>query len=389
VGYFRRLREKVVSTWGGLLTTLLPLLCSVAQTGPDGPEALAKNLLRVSEQERAALLARPDHSTVDVAKALLASGDNAKLENEYVRAEVAYQLAETIARAASAEGLVGAALNGRAESLFRLTELDRAKAVAEESVRIHEALNEPDGLGEGWNWIGNVHYHKGEYPEARDAFGKAREFWTSSENRRGVGRVLNNLGNVARLLGDQEEAASRYEQALAIFQELGEGTFAAVVTDNIAVVHYNRGDYPQALQYATLGLSMSEGLGDRLWMSKSLDTLGNIYAAQGAYTRSLEAHHRALGIRKTVGEKPAIAESENNMGLVHFAQGDYQLAIDAYKRSLLLASGAGAAVQVPAAFNNIGEAAWRLGQIDRARANLAARSRCVKPSTIGRAWSRH
>jgi CHAT domain-containing protein/Tfp pilus assembly protein PilF len=261
-------------------------------------------------------------------------------------------------------------MNGRVECLFRLTELDRAKAIAEESVRLHQVLEDPDGLGEAWNWIGNIHYYKAEYSEARAAFGNARAPWTSSGNRRGIARVLNNLGNVHRLLAEPEEAAAHYEQALAIFQELDDRRLAAVVTDNIAVVHFNRGDYPRALEYAERSLSISEELGDRTWIAKSLDSLGNIYAAQGAYTRALEAFHRSLALRKVLGDQLAIAETENNLGVVHSSQGEYQLAIDAYKRSLRLASRAGTAVQVPATYINIGEAAWRMGQIDRARANL-------------------
>jgi CHAT domain-containing protein/Tfp pilus assembly protein PilF len=355
------------------LIAILPLLPSypAAQTDPSSPDNIAENLLRVSAPERAALLARLDHSTIDVVEALMALGDKAKLENEYARAAVAYQLVETTARAAGAEALVGAALNGRAETLFRLTELDAAKTVAEESVRIHEERNDPDGLGEAWNWIGNIHYYKGEYPEAREAFGKARVPWTSAGNRRGIARVLNNLGNIEKNLGNQDEAAVYYEQALAVFEDIGERRLAAVVTDNIAAVHGNRGDYAQALQYATRALSISEELGDRTWTAKALDSVGNIYAAQGAYAHALEALHRSVTLRKVLGDQLAIAETENNIGLVHFSQGEYQLAIDAYKRSLRVASQAGVAGgQAPANYINIGAAAWRLGQIDRARANL-------------------
>jgi CHAT domain-containing protein/Tfp pilus assembly protein PilF len=344
---------------------------AAAQTGAGGSEALAANLLNVTQRERAALLARPDYSTIDVIKALMALGNKAKVEDEFARAAIAFELAEIAARKVADTEQLGAALNGRVESLFRLTELDRAKAIAEESVRVHEARQDANGQGEAWNWIGNIHYYKAEYPEAGEAFRKAQESWTSSGNRRGVARTLNNLGNIKKGLGDQDEAATHYEQALAIFQDLGDRTLAAVVTDNIAAVHGNRGDYPQALEYAARALSISEEVGSRAWMAKSLDSLGNIYAAQGAYSRALEALHRSLTLRKILGDNLAIAESENNIGIVYFAQGEYQLAIDAYKRSLRLASRAGAAgTHGPVALINIGAAAWRLGQTARAHANL-------------------
>jgi CHAT domain-containing protein/tetratricopeptide (TPR) repeat protein len=355
---------------GPLKTVFLVLLASTA-AGQTGREQLAATLLEMSDSQRTAELARAGVASVALAQALLAIGDDARLASEYARAVLAFRIAEEVAARAGADREMGQALNGKASSLFRVTELDRAMAAAEESVRFHEARHDPDGLGEAWNTIGSVHFYRGDYREALEALTLARELWTSSSNRRGIGRLLNNLGNTHKALGNLEEAATHYAEALLIFEELGDRRSASVVINRNGVLHFMRGEYPEAVAWLRRGLSMSEELGHREGIAASLDSLGNVYRVQGAYSRALDAFHRGLEIRRAIGDQYAIAESENNIGLAHFSQGDYQLAIDAFKRGLSVSRDAGVEEGLqPEALYNIGAAAWRLGEKERALANF-------------------
>ncbi len=348
----------------------LLLLASTA-AGQTEPEGHAARLLAMSESERARELARAEVATAELAGALLGIGDEARLQNEYRRATLAFQTAEDAARIAGAQAEIGRALNGKADCLFRATELDRAMAAGEESVRFHEGRKDPEGLGEAWNTIGSIHFYRGAYPESLEANGLARELWMTSGNRRGVGRVMNNLGNVHRALGNFDEAAAHYEQSLRIFEELNDRRSAGVVINRNGLVHFERGQYPEALEWLLRGLSISEELGNREGIATSLDSLGNVYRAQGAYSRALDAFQRSFELRKDIGDQYAVAESENNIGLVHFSQGDYQLAIDAFKRGLRVSGEAGVAKGLePEALFNIGAAAWRLGEKERALANF-------------------
>ncbi len=348
----------------------LLLLASTA-AGQTEPEGQAARLLAMPESERARELARAEVGTAELARALLGIGDEARLQSEYRRATLAFQTAEDAARIAGAEAEIGRALNGKADCLFRATELDRAMAAGKESVRFHEGRKDPEGLAEAWNTIGGIHFYRGAYPESLEAHGLARELWMTSGNRRGVGRVMNNLGNVHKALGNLDEAAAYYEQSLRIFEELNDRRSAGVVINRNGSLHFERGQYPEALEWLLRGLSISEELGNREGIATSLDSLGNVYRAQGAYSRALDAFHRSFELRKDIGDQYAVAESENNIGLVHFSQGDYQLAIDAFKRGLRVSGQANVAKGLePEALFNIGAAAWRLGEKERALANF-------------------
>lgn len=343
------------------------------QAGPASLDVLADRIISASETERAVLLARNDLSTIAIAEALNAAGEKARLGGGCAKAVIAFHAAETLARRIQAEPEIGRALNGRADCLFGLTDLDRALTVAHESVAFHTTHNDPRGLAEAWNTIGNIHFYRSDYDRAIEANTHTRALWTALGDRVGVGRSLNNAGNIHRAWGRYDKAVAHYDEALAIFEALGDRRRAGVVIGNLSIAYFRRGDYPKALALGIRSLASAEEQSDRAATSKALDTLANIYRAQGAYARALRTFHRSLDLRKQLADQYAVAESENNIGLVYFSQGDYARAIDAYKRGYGIAQRAGTAKGlVSESLLNIATAAWRLGQKDRARANVRA-----------------
>ncbi len=341
------------------------------QASPQNPDILAERVVAASTADRELLLARDDHATLAVVQALNAAGARERIATGCARSLIAFQAAEVIARKIQANSEIGRALNGRAECMLAQTNLDRALAVARESVRFHEAHGDPGALAEAWNTTANIYFYQSDYDNALAAHLRARELWTATGDRAGVGRSANNIGNIHKALAQFDAAAKSYDEALAIFDALDDWRRAGVVSSNIALVHFSRGDYPRALDYATRSLDLAERAADPGPISKALDTLGNIYRAQGAYSRALSAFRRSLAMRTALGDRYAAAESETNIGLVHFSQGDDAVAIDAYKRGLRLAKQAGALKGlVSDSLLHIAGAAWRLGQKTRARANV-------------------
>ena len=306
----------------------------------------------------------------DQAAALVRAGEEA-LTRPGTDAAGAFETAAALARSAGSDRELGRALNGLSIALLG-SDLARSRSAAEESIRVHERLQDPEGSGEAWNNFSNTFYYGGEYHKAIDAAHRALAFWTAANNRVGMARALGNIGNNNSALGSYDEAEEYFERARVIFEELGDRNRTAVVTGNIAVIHHRRGNYPEALEYSRRSLAMREAIGNEMLIGKELDTLGNIYRSLGAYGRALQTLTRSLALRRKFTDIYAIAETEHNIGLVHFSQGQYQRAIDAYKRGLALASKSGTSALVPEALTNIGGAAWRLGQFDRARANFLA-----------------
>ena len=352
-----------------LLATLVPSAKGSAQTAaPVDPRAqeLVSHVAPGHEQEVAC-----ERLDAGIAQSLIDIGRQARTES-LERQTTIYRLAERAARCAHADALVGAALNAVSDILYGRGQLDAALQAAQESVRIHEGLNEPAGLAEAWNRVGNVHSWTGDYSAAIEAFNRALDH-TSDEDEVGRARAWNNIANVEKNVdGGFDKALEHYRRALEVFERRDDRLRTGVVIRNIADVYFRRGEYRTALEHSLRALAMNREIGDRTRLSSTLDLTANIYRALGAYSNALRLLHEALSIRLANDDRLGAMETTHNLGLVYFSQGDYELAIDAYKRSLRLNRqwGLRDAPIVAEALQNVGAAAWHLGQRERAVANF-------------------
>jgi len=313
-----------------------------------------------------------DRLDEQIAKALMAFGQQARTV-PLERLTTAYRLAERAARCAGADGSVGAALNALSDVLFERGQFDAARAAAQESVGIHERLHDEAGLAEAWNRVGNIEWWVGNMPAALDSFARAVDH-TPPDDRIGQARAWNNIGNVYRSLDNFDAALDNYGRALSTFEEIGDRPRASVVINNIGDVHFRRGEFATALNFSQRALVINRALGNHVRVAASLDLTANIHRARGAYDAALRAFAEALTMRTDAGDRLGAMETTHNIGLVHFAQGDYELAIAAYKQALHQNQVWGLRDQtlVAEALRNIAVASWRIGQHDRAVANLRA-----------------
>src|SRR5438477_2569923 len=113
-----------------------------------------------------------------IAKALIDLGEQARSDS-LDRATSAFRLAGKAARCAGSEALTGAALNGLSDVLFRRGELDGALAAAQESIRIHERLQDTAGQAEAWKNVANAEGAR-SLPSSLDAIHRALDLWIAA-----------------------------------------------------------------------------------------------------------------------------------------------------------------------------------------------------------------
>ncbi len=363
----------------GLGTAMLLLAAGLspgARAQPATAEQLAQELLAAFAEDRAQRTRAPEFATAEVAQALIALGEQARLAAEFARAFTCFETAAAVARSAGADPALGRALNGAADALFRQGDV-AGLPLAEESVRVHERLNDPAGLAAAWNNVGN--FKSVEGPGALPAYEKSLELCTAAGDSFCIARALNNIGNVHRGSGEPEKALDYLDRARRIFEVLNDERRTAIVLGSIALIYVQQGRYPEALEQVTRTLAIQERLGDRPGTARSLDTLGNIYVDQGAYARGLDCLERGLKLRVAFGGVFDAAESWNNIGRVHYALGDYELAIESFQQALRLNKAIGQKGLIAAALLNLGHVAVELGQRQRAEANYRE---CLRVSEV-------
>jgi CHAT domain-containing protein/Tfp pilus assembly protein PilF len=358
----------VVSLLAAAVLVVSGALAGPGQTHAPSAADRAARFAAASEQERAVLLSQADYATIDVAKALLALGAQERLAGQLVRAFAAYDAAVLVAKRVKADRELGLALNGLSDALFRQADR-RALGVAEESIVLHERLQDTSGLAEAWNNVGNVKSLQGL--EGLAPYEKSLELWTAAGDRLGMARALNNIGNVYRMVAD-DKALEYLTRARQMLEELGDERRAGVVIGTIGLIYFHRGEYPEALAHARAALAIQEKHGDAHLLARAFDTVGNVHVAQGAYGRALGYFNRSLKLRLGVSARFDAAESWNNIGMAHAGQADYELAIAAYREALRLNRSIGHKWLDAEALLNLGSAAAQLGQTQRAEANFRA-----------------
>jgi tetratricopeptide (TPR) repeat protein len=144
---------------------------------------------------------------------------------------------------------------------------------------LYETLNDIGGTGDALFRIAEVEHRKGNLPDARAGYERARELFVESGNGRGEMLCIGNLGMLARQQGDHQRAKAFLEDALERARASGERRIL--------------GDFIIALAWVNLyleDLSESNELFERALTEKKLerDRYGICAARHGLATVALK-----------------------------------------------------------------------------------------------------
>ncbi|MGH2452862.1 MAG: MerC family mercury resistance protein [Candidatus Methylomirabilales bacterium] len=142
---------------------------------------------------------------------------------------------------ASARALLGAGtLAGRQG------DLEAARRLLEESLRLFRQAEDRWGIGWALDNLGMLALSAGEVERARTMLQESLEIFTHLGDRRGAACTLDNLGWTALLERDVAGARRHFEGALAIFQEIGDRRGMGRALGNLANLLRTQGDIRQA-----------------------------------------------------------------------------------------------------------------------------------------------
>jgi nucleoside phosphorylase/tetratricopeptide (TPR) repeat protein len=178
--------------------------------------------------------------------------------------------------------------------------------------------------------LGNSAQSRGDLAGARRLLDRAlsieERFFGSNHIR--VARTLNNLGEVARKLGDSNAARTLQERALSIKEScLGpDHPDLASTLNNLGVIAQEQGGLAEALRFHERALQFREVTHgpDHPQVASTLDNLGIIAAQQGNLAKARSLLERSLRIKESYcgPDHPQLALTLDNLGVVLWQQGD-------------------------------------------------------------------
>jgi diguanylate cyclase (GGDEF)-like protein len=224
------------------------------------------------------------------------------------------------------------ALNDEAWRL-RLTERDRAEALAREALVLAEAEGYLVGIALALRTLGvQRQYFVSDYEGALEMLQRALALLDQAGENRGRGDVLNGIGHVRLRQGEHGEAARLHLEALRIQRAIGDLAGEGSSLNLLGIVSYRVGDYGAAVEYHQASMALRERVGDRTGVGHTLVNIGIIYGEMGEPERLLDYMHRALQILED--HDPQVASAcRANIGNAYKVMGRYDRALEYLRRA--------------------------------------------------------
>ena len=216
--------------------------------------------------------------------------------------------------------------------------------------------------------IGMALYRLGDMDSALAESSRALEAARTAGDRVIEGSALGNIGLVREWRGQFEAALADYRSALAIHRETGFRAAEADALNNIAIVHRQAGRYPEAIAHLEQALAVYRAVNDRGGEGAALNNLGLANLSTGDWGRAREFLLEALDLHRVLGG-PGEGENLNILGLLDLRAGRWPEAIEWALQALVIGEGSGDLGTQGNAHHTLGEAAFALGEFDRALAH--------------------
>jgi predicted ATPase/transcriptional regulator with XRE-family HTH domain len=234
------------------------------------------------------------------------------------------------------------ALNGAGNLASRQGDYERATALHEETLALHRALGERQGIAGSLSSLGVVASRQGRYERAAALLTESMAIWRSLGDRRGMANALSDLGWVAQARGEYGNAAELLGQALALYGELADPWGIAYVQGSLGWVGYLQGEYGGAAALLEEALARYRQLDDRWGIANVLVNLGWVAQARGDHGRAAALYEESAVLYRALGDRRSLANALVNRGWVAQARGDHGQAATMLGESLQLSQEIGA-----------------------------------------------
>jgi len=223
------------------------------------------------------------------------------------------------------------------------------------------------------NGAGFLNWAWGDFRQAKALLNESLSIFRKLDDKHGIAWALNHLGHVA-LAENELKLACRYvKKSLALFHELGATWNIAWDLLNLGDIVRAQGNEQEAIVHYRDSLELFRKVGDYRGTAWTLDHLGRLAYNHQDYKETMVLLTESLNLFRRVGDKRSAAWVLNHLGGAALAQNDFQQARFFVEESLALfreinSVSNATALDLGRTALSLGDAAWELGEKERAKA---------------------
>jgi tetratricopeptide (TPR) repeat protein/DNA-binding CsgD family transcriptional regulator len=273
----------------------------------------------------------------------------------------------------------GIALRQIGEAMVTAGEYPKAEEILGQSLAIHEQEHDAESAALTLNAFGFLYWKNARAEEARRAFERAREIFTSTGNRLQQIYTTNNLAVIESDAGNYAGALAMFESLIPLREELGDRSGLVETYSNIGNQYAMFADYATALEYMLKGLRLREELG----VGRSDYALSNIalvYSKLGRLDQAEQYYRQALEIAEARDDRAEICDYHSNLAALYLKLEQSERAIEHATRSIALAAEIGSATHAAGGHASLASAYLQSKEYDRALESIEQAIRLARQS---------
>lgn len=194
--------------------------------------------------------------------------------------------------------------------------------------------------------LGVIANIQGQYERARRRYHESRTLFSSASDDRGEALALHNLGMLHADLAEWDEAEEAFDRALKLFESHGNRQMIGNVLINRSEVCYGRGRVQDAIAKCDLALRIYAEIGDELGRGEALRWKVHGLRSMGLLAEAEEHVEEAIRIAERTHTPLLQAEATRELARIRLAQGDAALGRALLEQALQLFRDLGAQREV-------------------------------------------
>jgi len=224
----------------------------------------------------------------------------------YLKAKHKYEKRETMEDTEIARGLIKKAIELddnlisakllMGNTFREMGDYDKALDIFTSSLKQADELRDKHGMGDSFNSIGAIYFHKGNFDKALECSNKSIAIADALNDKYRKAISLNNNGVVSQNKGNYEEGLDYYQRSLAIQEEIGDQYGSTISLSNIGNICNLKSEFTNALKYLEKSLKVQNELGVK-WLE--LETYSYLYTSYKNLGKVFDINHLRKLIKKS------------------------------------------------------------------------------------------
>lgn len=255
----------------------------------------------------------------------------------------------------------------RISQFFARSNADSAFYYARKALAASQKINYKKGIADAFSSIAYTHLSSYNRNDSADYFyERAFNIYSDLNDADGMGAVCFGMGYVYSFKGNLAKSGESMEASLEYFTQSNNNRGILNCYNSLAYIHEQNKDYNKAYEYINKAINLAEVIQDSAAMAEYYNSLGNIYIDQALITQALDVYFKALRLWESIDDSLGMAIAYGSIGNMYLYQNEFDKALDYFQRKVSISRNANQHWEVSKTYNSIATTYNSKGEQDSA-----------------------